>query len=397
MGILDFFRHDKKDSKTPFYRVQMLNDKNSSFTTVQNAYESDYVRSAIDAIARNGAKLTPRHIMRVNDETTNINDGLSKLLSLEPNRYMNSYSFFYKIITQKFLRNNAFVYVDKLGSRVLGLYPVIAERVEFLEDNNHDIFCKFWFYNGSFTVLPYENIIHLRRFYCDNDFLGESSQAFGDKVLLSQVSDQGISNAIKTTSGVRGILNFTGILNEKDKKKYKDNFVADYMNLSTNGSGVVATDTRVDYKPITTNPQTVNKAQLDYIKNAIYEYFGINEEIVKSKWSEDSWNAFYEGVLEPLAIEMSVEFTSKIFGKNSSHQIMFEANRLQYASNTTKVNLIKEGMPLGVFSVNEAREVFNLAPVDNGDKRYQTLNVVDVNLANEYQNKNKGTKDGKEN
>lgn len=374
--------------KAEMQRVQFYNGNNYQFNTFSgNAYDSDPVRAAIDAIARNGAKLKPRHIRKTPDGTYAPLNSVENLLQIKPNIYMDSYSFFYKIITQKYLRNNAFVFIDRSGPIIKGLYPVVPIGVEFLESQG-DLFVKFFFQNGRHTVLPYEDIIHLRRFYSDNDLLGEQSQAFNAKLQAIQTADEGIAHAIETTANLKGIMKFNQMLKSEDMKAYKEKFVEDYLDVAENGSGIAAMDSRADYKELSQNPRVVDKDQADYLESSVYAYYGVNESIITSDYTEDQWNAFYEGVLEPLALEMGLQFTMKLFSDRQlgfGNSIMFEANRLQYASTATKVNLIKESAPYGVMSINEMREIFNMAPVEDGDKRLQTLNVVDSALAKDYQ------------
>jgi hypothetical protein len=109
-----------------------------------------------------------------------------------------------------------------------------------------------------------------------------------------------------------------------------------------------------------------------------------------AKYSEDEWNAFYESVIEPIAIRLGLELTRKVFTKNElafGNRIVFEANRLQYMSSTSKINLLKEMMPFGIFDVDEGREIFNMAPLPNGagKRRLQSLNFVNYDKADDYQ------------
>jgi len=120
----------------------------------------------------------------------------------------------------------------------------------------------------------------------------------------------------------------------------------------------------------------------------VYKYFNVSEPIVKSEYNEDQWNSFYESVIEPLAIQMSLEFTSKLFSdgqKKYGNEIIFESNRLQYASNKTKIEVVQMLMDRGMMSINQGLEVFNLPPIDGGDKFIMSLNFVDKDIANQYQ------------
>ena len=124
------------------------------------------------------------------------------------------------------------------------------------------------------------------------------------------------------------------------------------------------------------------------VKENAYQYFGVNEKIIKADYSESDWDSFYESVIEPIAIQLSLECTTKLFtSREQGHgnEVIFEANRLQYVSAKTKIQLIKELSPLGLLTVNEGREIFNLGPVEDGDKRYVSLNYVDADKQNEYQ------------
>jgi HK97 family phage portal protein len=367
----------------------MMSGSSATFVPFSgNAYDSDYVRSAIDAIARNGAKLKARHIRRVDGRMVPPVDNLDRLLQVRPNPYMNAYAFYYKVITHRYLHNNAFVFIDRGPSGLVnGLYPVSCSSAEFLEVPTGEIFVRFTFTGGKQVILPYADIIHLRRFFNSQDLLGDQSQAFITKLALINTIDQGVANAIQTTANFKGLIKVNAMLKPSDLKKVKDDFVSDYMHIE-NSSGVAALDNRAEYQELKHDPKTVDDKQLNYFKQAIYDYFGVSAGIVESKYNEDEWNAFYEGTLEPMALEMSTEFTSKLFSGRSQgygNEVIFEANRLQYASNKTKIQLIKEAGPLGILTVNEAREVFNLAPVEDGDKRLQTLNVINAAKADKYQ------------
>ena len=53
----------------------------------------------------------------------------------------------------------------------------------------------------------------------------------------------------------------------------------------------------------------------------------------------------------------------------SGNAVIATANRLQYMSNSDKLSYSTELLDRGVISINEAREVWNMAPVDDGDQR----------------------------
>lgn len=356
----------------------------------EDPYTSDVVRSAIHVIASNAAKLKPKHVRRLNADVKHVKSPVEKLLSVRPNEFMSAYDFIYKVITQRELFNNAFVYIkwDQYTGEVKGFYPVDISNMELVEAQGI-LFVKFQFPNGQKLTAPYSDFVHLRKFYNRNDMFGESNaKALLPTLDLIHTTDEGISNAVKSSAFLRGLLKFTNsMLKPEDIKKQRDAFVSDYMDVSNNG-GIAALDAKAEYQELKNDPKMVDDKQMTTIEEKVYKYFNVNKNIVMSNYTEDQWNAFYENVLEPIAIQLSLEFTSKLFtdrAQGHGNEIIFEANRLQYASNTTKISMVRDLMPLGILSKNEGREIFNLSAIEGGDEFVQTLNVVNAAKADEYQ------------
>lgn len=371
-----------------FTQLKMMNGYVPIFSQFSTeAYDNDVVRAAVDAIARNGAKLKPKHIRRIENQIKAQDSNEQYLLAQQPNPFMDSYTFLYKVITTLYLQNNSFIYVDRDAFKIKGFYPINPSNVELLEAYG-TVYAKFSFMGGQNVTLPYTELIHLRKFFYKDDFYGESnSSALNPALQLITTVDEGIVNGLQGSAHLRGILKTTQSLRPEDLKKQKDAFLADYMSVSNNG-GVVATDAKMEYIPLDNKPTFIDDKQMALVEDKVYKYFGVSKEIITSSYNEDQWNAFYSSVIEPLAIQMSQQFTNRIFSDRKhgfGSEIIFSANRLTYASNQTKVNMARDLLPLGMFTINEMREIFELEPVEGGDKRIQTLNVVDADKANQYQ------------
>ena len=154
-----------------------------------------------------------------------------------------------------------------------------------------------------------------------------------------------------------------------------------------NTGGIAALDSKAEYIPVDIEPKMVNAAQMKELRDAVFRYYGVSETIIKGDYTEDQWAAFYESTLEPLAVQLGLEFTSKLFTQRElghGNEILFEANRLQYTSVNTKVVMIEKLLPFGLLTINEAREIFNLAPVEGGDKRLVSLNYVSADKQDLY-------------
>lgn len=381
---------NKKQTEITKTQLQMLNSYNAQFTTLSNnTYDSKVARQCIDRIATHCAKLVPKHIK--DSISNNIKGDINFLLQNQPNPIMTKFDFIYKTVSMLYTDSNAFVFIakDKTGF-ITGFYPVLATNYDLLEDKTGKIYLQFKFINGKEYTLPYLELIHLRLFYNKHDIFGTNNKVLKTDIDTAHTASEGIKNAIKTSNNLRGILKYeNAILKDKDLKSSKEAFVNDFLNLE-NESGIAAMDAKADFKEVNLKPITLDKSQLEQVNYNIFDYFGISEKIVNNSFTTEDWNAFYEGVIEPRAIQMSDAFTNKIFSYKAikeGHKIVFTANRLQYATLGNKISLLKEAGALGLLTKDEAREIIDLHPLggEEGAKIIQSLNNIDSSIANDYQ------------
>ena len=389
----------KKQTEVTKTQLQMLNGYNAQFTTLsENTYDSKVARQCIDRIATHCAKLIPKHIKESIGNP--IKGEINFLLQNQPNPIMTKYDFIYKTISMLYTDSNAFVYIakDKDGM-ITGFYPVLALDYNLLQDAGNNIFLQFKFINGQTYTIPYLELIHLRLFYNKNDIFGTGNKVLKTDLETAHTASEGIKNAIKTANNLKGILKYTNsMLKEKDIKENKENFVNDFINLE-NESGIAALDAKAEFQEVDMKPITLDKEQLEQVNYNIFDYFGISEKIVRNNFNAIEWNAFFEGVIEPRAIQMSDAFTNKIFShkaRKDGHKILFTANRLQYASLDSKINLIKVAGSYGLLTKDDGREILDMSPLggEEGKKILQSLNNIDSSIANNYQG---GKEDGESN
>lgn len=379
---------------------RLLDDHKAIFTNYDGNFRNDPdVIACVDAIARNGAKMHPRHIRNYKQDGIEkmevVKDSLYKLLAKQPNELQNAYKFYYQVITELELNNNSIIYISKDNNlNVLGLYPLKYETLEFYEYNDA-LWVKFKFGRSKERFVPYANCIHLTRGETKEGIFGGTVDALKKVLSKKHILDEGIINAIKTTQSIKGIVKTTkAMLKPEDVKKMRDQFVQDFIS-NADDSGIGGLDATTDFSPVKLEPKTATDEQMKQIDSKVLQYFGINEKIVSSNYSEDEWNSFYESVLEPIGLQMSLEFTNKLFTpteKGFGNEILFESNRLQYASNSTKIDMIRYCG--NILTINEQREIFNLSPVENGDVFMIDQNHEINNVVNDEQDTNNNNNEG---
>lgn len=357
---------DPPDTSTTF---KILDDTKAIFTRYNGDFKKDAdVLACVDAIARNGAKMHPRHIRNFGGKMENVKSDLYKLLAKQPNELQNAFKFYYQVIAELELNNNSIIYISKDENlKVKGLYPLKFDSCEFYEYQKQ-LWIRFKFGRSKAQFVPYSSCIHLTRGDSKDGIFGGTVEPLKQVLSMKHILDEGIINAIKTTQAIRGIIKSTkAILKPEDVKQMREQFVDAFMK---NGDkyGIGALDATTEFTPVDVKPTIATAEQMKNIDEKVLKYFGINENILTSSYNENQWNAFYESVIEPIGIQMSLEFSNKLFTpteKAFGNEIIFESNRLQYASNSTKLNLIR--FASNIMTINELREVLNLAPVENGD------------------------------
>ena len=348
---------------------QIIDNQKAIFTPYKGDFEYDPdVLACIDAIARNGAKMHPKHIRNYKGRMENVKGSLYKIVAKQPNEMQNAYKFYYQIISELTLYNNSLIYVQKDADlNITGLYPLKYSEAKIYEYKG-DLWVKFKFGRSKERFVPYKNCIHLTRFASKDGIFGGTTEPVRRLLSIKHILDEGIINAIKTTQSIKGVMKSTkALLKPEDVKKMRDQFVKDFID-NADGSGIGGLDATTEFTPVKIEPTTASDEQVKNIDTKIMAYFGVNQDIIQSKYTEDEWNAFYESILEPIGLQMSLEFTNKLFTpteKNFGNEIIFESNRLQYASNKTKIEIVRYAG--NILSINEQREIFNLAPIDGGD------------------------------
>ncbi|MDD4615369.1 MAG: phage portal protein [Caldisericia bacterium] len=388
-----FRRRKKQGSQEPFKLISEINIPQVSFGT--NISKSDVVKIAIDRIASQCAKLKPRYIKKENNKTVTEKSGsLSFILKHRPNEIMTPYQFIYKVVTKLFIDDNSFVYPMFEDDELKGLYPLNPIMVEPIVDTGNNYYLRFQFENKESFTIPYENIIHLKRFYQGNDIFGGSGHKGDQEALLKAINInenvlQGVENALRSSMQIKGLLKMNAMLNETDKNKQLTSFNETLReSIKNKGSSIIPIDLKSEYIPLNVDPKLIDADTLEFLNDKILNYFGVSSPIFSSNYSEDEFNSFYEQTIEPLAIQLSEAFSLGLLTDNEikrGEQVVFYSERLQYASWNTKVTAIEKLMGLGIMSLNESRALLGLEPVENGDKRLQSLNYVDALKANQYQ------------
>ena len=364
MGLFDalFGLFGRKPQSSGFWKT--LSEYSPAFTSWDGEmYESDLCRAAIDALARHSSKLEP---------TVN-GSGQPRLrtrIKAQPNPFNTWAQFLYRTRTILEIQNNCFlvpVYGEDEG--IQGYFPVLPSQCQ-LVDVEGTPWLQYTFLSGMRAALPLDECGILTRHQYKDDFFGAPNTALGATLDLIHMQNQGVKEGIKNGATFRFLARVTNFTKPEDLAKERARFNTN--NLQGESGGILLfPNTYSDIRQIEQKPYTVDADQMKLIQQNVFNYFGVNEDVLQNKCYGDAWSAFYEGAIEPFAIQLSEVLTAMTFSgreRSMDNKIFFTSNRLQYMTNADKLNVSAQLVDRGVFSRNDARAVWNLPPIPGGDQ-----------------------------
>lgn len=350
-------------------RLRMLTGYEPSFHRFGgDIYESELVRAAIGAIATNIAKLSV---------TTqgSAKPALQNKLRHGPNQIMSWSQFLYRLATILYVHNTAFIVpvFDEYGA-VSGIYPALPERCEVVSyGEDEQIYLRYKFGWGEWAAIELDCCGVMTRFQYRSDLFGESNRALLPTMDLIQIQNQGIQEGVKSAATYRFMAKLSNFAKADDLAKERRRFSEENFSADAKGGGLLLfPNTYQEIRQVEAKPFVADAETMQAIRKSVYEYFGVNEDVLTNAAYGDKWTAFYEGVIEPFAIQFSEVCTRMFFTfreQSEGNLVMATANRLQYMTNADKLNVSATMMDRGIMSINEVREIWQLPPVEGGDVR----------------------------
>ena len=345
---------------------QMLDGYTPVFTTYDGGvYEMELTRACIHTFATHCSKLQP------NVEGADPY-GLKAILESRPNPFMLSAQFLYKTATIYEAQNTCFILpVLDQWDRLIGYYPAAPDQTE-LREYNGEPFVVYTFGTGEKAAIELSRVGVVSKYLYRNDILGESNEALDPTMRLLVTQNQGIAEGIKNSASFRFMATVNNFAKAKDLKNERKTWVEENMGSDSGGLALFPS-TYANLQQIQSNAKIVDSEQMKLIEGRVYTYFGCSEKVLRNQASGDDWSAYYEGKVEPFALQLSQAMTCMTYTANQrtrNNAIFWSANRLQYMTNQDKLQVSQGLFDRGILSTNGVMDIWHLPHVTDGDKRY---------------------------
>ena len=346
-------------------------------------YEAALTRAAIEAGARQASKLEPNITGSAESQAT-------RTLLTSPNPWATMPQFVARVWTC-LMTNGTCLIVPVVGADGItqtGYAVALPQQCEVKEGMDGQPWLHMTFASGDQTWIEWSRVGVMTRHQYRNDLFGDGGNPLQQTLELLDAQQQAEMAAIQNGAQVRFLGKLSMNLSPDDLKKKREEF--NVSNLAADNSGGIALYDQSFDNVTQLTPQcwTIDTSEMERIRGNVHDYFGTNDSILHSEWTEDQWNAFYEGMIEPFAVQLGSVLTAMTYSQfeiANHNQITFSANRLAYASNTTKLNVVTNLVDRGVMSTNEARDILQMPRIGpDGDKRIIRGEYIDANLISEH-------------
>lgn len=368
MGLFDIFLKNRpKVNQEKIQTFKMLNGYQPKFTSWGGEiYESELVRAAINARAVHVSKL--KFVV-----TGSAKPALQNKLMKGPNQFQTWSQFLYRVSTILDIHNTAFIVpiYDEYGE-VSGVFCPLPHKTEVVQYNKKP-YLRYEFGWGEKAAIELDYCGILTKFQYKSDFFGESNHALFPTMDLIHIQNQGIEEGVKSAATYRFYAQVNNFSKTEDLAKERKRFSEENFSRDAEGGGLLLfPNTYQNINQVKSDPYVVKADEMKLIKDNVYQYFMVNEDVLTNKAFGDAWSAFYEGAIEPFAIQFSEVMTKMLFTfreQSSGNGVTLTANRLQYMTNNDKLNVSSQLLDRGIMSINDVRDIWNLEPVEGGDVR----------------------------
>jgi len=325
-------------------------------------YQQVLVRSVIERFAVACSKLKP-------EIHGNARPRVRRAIETSPNQFQTWPQFLYRCATL-YMNNTTVCVVPeyKPGTQLqIGYYPVPLATAEVVEYGD-EFWLRWTTIDGDRRAVELRKVAIVTRFQYLSDWFGDGN-ILANTLTMLKAQEDAQKQSINDSAQLRFIGQLNGNVREEDQEKKRNRFAQQNLSDENDTPLMVYDNTFTSIEQLNAQNWTIPADEMERIENNVFDYFGTNRRILQNAYDENAWDAFYEGCIEPFALALGEAMSQATFTmrERPANRIMFSSNRLEYAAASSKRNINKDMTDRGIMTLNEAREILQLPPIDGGD------------------------------
>lgn len=386
MGIKSLFgfgqARDKPVDKAADAGYSFLFGRTTSGKPVneRTAMQTTAVYACVRILAEAVASL-PLHVYEYQDDGGKklVHDHpLYYLLHDEPNPEMTSFVFRETLMSHLLIWGNAYAQIIRDGAgRVLGLYPLLPDKMEVQRDDKGNIYYEYsrnsdenpTFKEYGNIKLKAEDVLHIPGLGFDG-LIGYSPIAMAKNAVgMTLACEEYGASFFTNGANPGGVLEHPGVL--KDPSKVRESWNSVYRGVS-NAHKIAVLEEGMKYQQIGIPPEEAQFLETRKFQiNEIARLYRIPPHMVgdldKSSFSniEQQSLEFVKYTLDPWVIrwEQSLQRSLLLPGEKGKYFIKLNVDGLLRGDYQSRMNGYAVGRQNGWFSANDIREMENMNPI----------------------------------
>lgn len=387
-----------------------LTDSRPIFTSFgNNIYLSDFVNNAIDRVATEISKIEIKSVITTEGAIRVQQDDITRLFRFKPNPLQTTSDFLSSVEWLRRKNRNVFIYPqyeivtagNRTFRRYVAFYPLNPQAVYIGVGTSGEVWeVKMEFEDGSSYTVPYADLIHLKWRRGANTIIGGGDDLGqpNDREIVQTIDAlnktiQGLPKSIEASLQIKGVYTSKSLMDSTKRNQEREDFE---NHIITSKAGIVATDLVGEFVPVNIRAPEIPEEAMKFLKSVIQERYGISAAILSGDYTGDQHSAFYQTALEDFVIQLEQAVTACCFTtreQDVGRRIKCYYRKVRYYSTADKLALASLAKETGIMMLNEINEMFGIEPFEQGNRRLQSLNYVNIENVDAYQQKKAGVKE----
>ncbi|WP_221642099.1 phage portal protein [Listeria innocua] len=200
---------------------------------------------------------------------------------------------------------------------------------------------------------------------------------------IVQIIDENLSAlsaGINERSEIKGFLKLpTKVADETMKNKAQKRINNMAETAKTNGISYL--EQGEEFQELSNKYETIANDDLEFLKNQIYQAYGINEKLFTCDYTEEQYRAYYQTIVKLFMRVITEELNRKSFSKTArtqGHKILAYMDIFDVSSLKDLTEFMFKSKYTAVNNSNELRSLIGLPPYDGGNVFESNKNATKI-------------------
>lgn len=306
-----------------------------------------------------------------------------RLISRNPNEYINAYDFWQLIVSDALLHGCGYAFIDRTNGE---MFYIPAVRISHTIDQHTGK--KYYSYDGAPGPVPQRDMLEIHAFRG----LNPTHTQIQNFTTAKAVQDFG-AKFFENGGMMGGILSTKEHMSPEQIQQAQQMWEREYMGRH-NAHKIAILGGGFQYQPLSVSLDQLQFLQVKkYTTEEIARIYSVPPAMIGLEGNtaysnyEQQVLQFQQGTILPWVRRIEQEVERKMLAEDPRLHCVFNVDTMLRADSTSRAQFYHSMLSDGVMSINEVRSKEGLGPVDGGDSHHIQLNTIPLERMQEYADK----------